>query len=121
MLTTPLPGENLRAFYERSREYWAGTAYAKTGSRGKILRREGFGQSPSYLLPTAHNDWCKAAAGATWLTHPPSTGLASAKYEEYKPILEEIERIQKEAELDKEAIGASKRTAMGAGEGRHRR
>ena len=28
-------------------EYWAGTAYEKSGSRGKTLRREGFGMSIS--------------------------------------------------------------------------
>ncbi|KAL7420613.1 Kelch repeat-containing protein 3 [Cryptotrichosporon argae] len=87
VLATPLPGENLRMFYERSREYWAGTAYGSTGYRGKTLRREGF-------------------------------KLASAKYDEYRPVLEEVERIQREAELDAAAAAASKRTAMSVvGEG----
>ena len=61
ILSTPLPGENLRLFYDRSRElvqavklssahggagqYWAAQAYEWTGSRGKALRREGFGMS----------------------------------------------------------------------------
>lgn len=51
------------------------------------------------------------------------TELASSKYEEYKPLLEEIERIQREAELDAAAVAASKRTTMGViGEGgRNRR
>ncbi|KAL1410610.1 Kelch repeat-containing protein 3 [Vanrija albida] len=92
VLSTPLPGENLRMFYERTKEYWAGTAYGRSGSRGKALRREGF-------------------------------HLSSARYEEYRPLLEEIERIQREAELDAAAVAASKRTAMGVvGEGgRNRR
>ncbi|EJT46220.1 hypothetical protein A1Q1_05177 [Trichosporon asahii var. asahii CBS 2479] len=92
MHTTPLPGENLRMFYERTRPYWAGIAYERTASRGKAMRREGF-------------------------------QLASSKYEEYKPLLEEIERIQREAELDAAAVAASKRTTMGViGEGgRNRR
>jgi hypothetical protein len=92
VLSTPLPGENLRMFYERTREYWAGMAYNRSGSRGKALRREGF-------------------------------HLASARYDEYRPILEEIQRIQREAELDAAAVAASKRTTMGVvGEGgRNRR
>jgi hypothetical protein len=52
------------------------------------------------------------------LTCPPA--LANAKYEAYKPLLEEIERIQKEAEVDKN--DATKRASGGgAGEGRNRR
>ncbi|ORX35978.1 hypothetical protein BD324DRAFT_629737 [Kockovaella imperatae] len=79
ILSTPLPGENLRAFYDRSRQYWAAHAYERSGTRGKALRREGF-------------------------------ELARNKYEEYKPLLEEIERIQREAELDKSEAAASKRS-----------
>lgn len=45
VLSTPLPGENLRLYYSRSKEYWAGTAYENSGSRGKALRREGFRES----------------------------------------------------------------------------
>ncbi|BEJ13263.1 hypothetical protein CspHIS471_0304370 [Cutaneotrichosporon sp. HIS471] len=92
VLSTPLPGENLRMFYERTREYWAGMAYNRSGNRGKTLRREGF-------------------------------HLASARYDEYRPVLEEIQRIQREAELDAAAVAASKRTTMGVvGEGgRNRR
>lgn len=46
--------------------------------------------------------------------------MANAKYEAYKPLLEEIERIQKEAEVDKDAGGSTKR-AGATGEGRNRR
>ena len=92
-MSTPLPGENLRRFYDRSRQsrvssllllftsntpsgqYWASKAYQQSGSRGKVLRGEGF-------------------------------ELAKGKYEEYKPILDEIERIQADAEVD---AAASKR------------
>lgn len=45
VLSTPLPGENLRMFYERTRDYWVGMAYNQSGSRGKALRREGFRES----------------------------------------------------------------------------
>jgi uncharacterized protein YdaT len=102
ILSTPLPGERIRQFYERSKQYWAGTAYESSGSRGKALRREGFRES----------------AVITIATHRHRT----AKYEEYKPVLEEIERIQREAELDAAQSAASKRSGgMGPGEGRHRR
>ena len=40
--------------------------------------------------------------------------LASGKYEEYKPILDEIERIQREAELDVAGAAASRRMGAGA-------
>jgi hypothetical protein len=51
-----------------------------------------------------------------------SSDLARAKYEEYRPILDEIERIQREAELDAAAAAASKRAGPGMGEvGRNRR
>lgn len=52
-----------------------------------------------------------------------TTDLSNARYDEYRPLLEEIERIQREAELDAAAVAASKRTAMGVvGEGgRNRR
>lgn len=39
---TPLPGETLAAFYERTREYWVQQAFATSGNRGKELRRDGF-------------------------------------------------------------------------------
>ncbi|EIW72802.1 hypothetical protein TREMEDRAFT_72882 [Tremella mesenterica DSM 1558] len=88
VLSTPLPGEKLRQFFDRSREYWSMKAYDRTGSRGKALRREGF-------------------------------DLASVKYAEYKPILEEIERIQKEAEAEGAMV---KRGSGTVGEvGRNRR
>lgn len=88
ILSTPLPGEKLRNFFDRSREFWAMRAYQRSGSRGKALRREGF-------------------------------ELASVKYAEYKPVLEEIERIQKEAEVE---ASTTKRAMGTAGEsGRNRR
>jgi hypothetical protein len=50
ILSTPLPGEKIRQFYERSKQYWAGTAYESSGSRGKALRREGFRESVVNLV-----------------------------------------------------------------------
>jgi Domain of unknown function (DUF4110) len=43
-LSTPLPGETIAQFYERSKQYWSGKAFeAHNGEyRGKELRREAF-------------------------------------------------------------------------------
>ncbi|KAL9940585.1 hypothetical protein V8E36_000073 [Tilletia maclaganii] len=87
VLSTPLPGENLRTFYDRTKEYWAQSAHAtgESHNRGKELRRDGF-------------------------------ALAERRYEEYKPILEEIERIQAQAGLDAaEARNANARPGIAGG------
>lgn len=39
--STPVPGENLRAFYERTRDWWTHKAYENSSSKGKALRRDG--------------------------------------------------------------------------------
>lgn len=41
-LSTPLPGETLRTFYDRTREFWAAKAHEVSDNRGKSLRRDGF-------------------------------------------------------------------------------
>ncbi|KAK0558458.1 Kelch repeat-containing protein 3 [Tilletia horrida] len=87
ILSTPYPGENLRTFYDRTKEYWAQTAHTSGESqhRGKELRRDGF-------------------------------TMAEKRYEEYKPILEEIERIQAQAGLDAaEARNANARPGIAGG------
>jgi len=96
MMSTPLPGETLKLFYDRTREYWTQKAHATSHHRGKELRRDGFSH-------------------------------AEERYLEYKPLLEEIERIQAEAGI--EASDVQRRTGpIGAGAGggpaqdsRHRR
>ncbi|KAL5531468.1 hypothetical protein ACEPAG_4345 [Sanghuangporus baumii] len=42
ILSTPLPGETLAAFYARSRGYWTDKAHRTSDNRGKLLRRDGF-------------------------------------------------------------------------------
>ncbi|KZT58008.1 galactose oxidase [Calocera cornea HHB12733] len=42
VISTPLPGETLAIFYDRSRTYWAQKAVDITHNRGKQLRRDGF-------------------------------------------------------------------------------
>ncbi|KAN0063285.1 Kelch repeat-containing protein 3 [Thecaphora frezii] len=60
-ISTPSPGENLRAFYERTKSHWANVAFTESEGklRGKETRKAGF-------------------------------ALAEQKYSEYKPILEEV-------------------------------
>ncbi|CAD6919116.1 unnamed protein product [Tilletia controversa] len=87
ILSTPFPGENLRTFYDRTKEFWAQNAHESGDSqhRGKELRRDGF-------------------------------ALAERRYDEYKPILEEIERIQAQAGLDAaEARNATARPGIAGG------
>ncbi|KAI9621276.1 hypothetical protein H4Q26_015774 [Puccinia striiformis f. sp. tritici PST-130] len=85
IMSTPLPGETLKLFYDRSREYWTQKAHATSQHRGKELRRDA----------------------------------------EYKPLLDEIERIQAEAGI--EASDVQRRTGPTVGGGgltqdsRHRR
>lgn len=92
VMSTPLPGESLKKFYDRSREYWAQKAHTTSQHRGKELRRDGFSH-------------------------------AEERYNEYKPLLDEIERIQAEAGI--EAADVQHRTGPGASgvgqESRHRR
>ncbi|KAI9624545.1 hypothetical protein H4Q26_016774 [Puccinia striiformis f. sp. tritici PST-130] len=94
IMSTPLPGETLKLFYDRSREYWTQKAHATSQHRGKELRRDGFSH-------------------------------AEERYSEYKPLLDEIERIQAEAGI--EASDVQRRTGPTVGGGgltqdsRHRR
>ncbi|CDR88631.1 uncharacterized protein SPSC_05235 [Sporisorium scitamineum] len=86
ILSTPQPGENLRAFYERTKHHWASTALVESEGklRGKEMRKKGF-------------------------------ALADSQYQEYKPILDEIERIRSEAGLDANEAAVTKAGGIGAG------
>ncbi|OAV87349.1 hypothetical protein PTTG_00591 [Puccinia triticina 1-1 BBBD Race 1] len=93
VMSTPLPGETLKLFYDRTREYWTQKAHETSQHRGKELRRDGFSH-------------------------------AEDRYSEYKPLLDEIERIQAEAGI--EASDVQRRTGPSAAGGptqdsRHRR
>jgi len=90
ILSTPMPGESLRDFYQRSKSYFASLAHehSQGQTRGKEMRRDGF-------------------------------DMAEKKFMEFKPMLEEIERIQREAGLDEAEMKAANRAggAMGAAGG----
>ncbi|KAI6100109.1 galactose oxidase, partial [Pisolithus thermaeus] len=95
ILSTPAPGETLAMFYARSREYWAQKAQSRGAmdSRGKQLRRDGF-------------------------------GLAEEHYAEYKPVLEEVEKILAEAGLDEKEmreVGRDAGAGPSDGQSRNRR
>ncbi|KDQ12099.1 hypothetical protein BOTBODRAFT_176632 [Botryobasidium botryosum FD-172 SS1] len=84
VISTPLPGETLAVFYARSREHWAQVAHDAGANERGKTLRRN---------------------GFT---------LAEEKYESYKPILEEVERILAEAGLDEEEI---KKVGGGGGPG----
>ncbi|PWN29645.1 hypothetical protein BDZ90DRAFT_225927 [Jaminaea rosea] len=83
--STPNPGETLRMFFDRTRDFWSSRAFEVTRgeARGKEMRTKGF-------------------------------ELAEARYEEYKPVLREVEKIQAEAGLDEADMrAAAQRAAHG--------
>lgn len=95
MLSTPEPGEVLKTFYERTKHYWAA-----------IVHEQAQGLSRGKQLRRDGFD------------------LAEKRYNEYKPILNEIERIRKDADLDEEELSAAGTMRRAAGTGvdsRHRR
>lgn len=54
-ISTPLPGEKVSTFYERSKIYWAQKALEVNvgeANRGKELRRDGFAVSQNF------GRWC---------------------------------------------------------------
>ncbi|KAK7038834.1 Kelch repeat-containing protein 3 [Paramarasmius palmivorus] len=91
-LSTPLPGETLAIFYARSREYWAQTALCTTSSDTRGKALRKDGFA-----------------------------LAEARYEEYKPLLKEVEKILAEAGLDEEEMRRSAQAGgMGGQQGQNR-
>lgn len=96
-----------------SGEYWAQKAYGTTNSdsRGKQLRRDGFSLAEErYGMRHLRN-----------LSHCISSRMFSVA--EYKPVLEEVERILAEAGLDEEEMrkGAAAGPQGASGQSRNRR
>lgn len=94
ILSTPAPGEVLQTFYLRTKHYWASLAHTQSD-----------GASRGKQLRRDGFD------------------LAEKRFMEYKPILEEIERIRSEAEgdIDEAADGMPRRPTGPGTESRHRR
>lgn len=88
VLSTPLPAESLRDFYARSKSYWAGVAHQQ--SQGQVRGKE------------MRRDGFE---------------LAEKRYQELKPVLEEIQRIQREAGLDEDEMKAASGGKTGGGVG----
>jgi len=84
VISTPLPGETLAVFYARSREHWAQVAHEAGANERGKTLRRN------------------------------GFALAEEKYESYKPILEEVEKILAEAGLDEDEI---KKVGGGGGPG----
>ena len=134
VISTPAPGETLAMFYARSRtshldvlsstktdmdtgEYWAQKAHQEhaNDNRGKQLRRDGFGLAEARYGESPRGHWW------SFDVHAHITRLA-----EYKPILDEVERILAEAGLDEEEMRmqgarATHGDSAGAGQSRNRR
>lgn len=94
-------------------EYWAQKAYGTTSSdsRGKQLRRDGFSLAEERygLCPSSKLSHCKFSCVFS--------------VAEYKPVLEEVERILAEAGLDEEEMrkGAAAGPQGASGQSRNRR
>jgi hypothetical protein len=93
---TPLPGETLSIFYARTKDHWASKARHERGSDNR-----------GKLL---------RRDGFT---------MAQERWEEYKPVLEEVEKIMREAGLDEGGDvvidGTAKAAERGVSESRNRR
>ncbi|KAG8821952.1 hypothetical protein FRC17_009698 [Serendipita sp. 399] len=90
---TPLPGETLSTFYTRTKDHWAQKARSELGSENR-------GKS----------------------LRRDGFALAEERWTEYKPILDEIERIRKEAGVEEESsMARAAGTGKGVGESRNRR
>ncbi|CAO1630985.1 unnamed protein product [Parajaminaea phylloscopi] len=79
---TPNPGETLRMFFDRTRVYWSNKAFELT--QGEARGKE---------------------------MRTKGFELAEARYDEYRPVLREVERIQAEAGLDAEEMRQSAQRA----------
>ncbi|GAA5842487.1 hypothetical protein JCM11251_007329 [Rhodosporidiobolus azoricus] len=90
MISTPQVGESLAQFFARSKEYWTGKAH-----------EAGIGNRGKDLRRDAF-------------------GLAEQRYEEYKPVLEEIQRMQEAAGLEAAEMRTAQRAGLGT-ESRNRR
>jgi len=109
-LRTPLPGETLAGFYARAREYWAHQAHITSDNRGKELRRDGFALAQERYGKL----FCLNAYRVT--------RALFVIIDEYRPLLQEVEKILSEAGLDAEEMKrASEGTAGVSGPSRNRR
>ncbi|BGP24519.1 Kelch repeat-containing protein 3 [Rhodotorula toruloides] len=90
IISTPQPGETRAQFFDRGREYWTQKAHE-----------------------------LNAGARGKELRRD-GFALAEQRYEEYKPLLEELARMQEQAGIDAAAAKAGARAGLGA-ESRNRR
>ena len=90
--STPLPFETLTTFYARTREYWATRARDAAASSSAPATAGGSGAGKGKALRTD------------------GFGLAKERWDEYKPILEEVERI-----LEQSGVERGEMTVVGVG------
>jgi len=89
---TPLPFETLATFYARTREYWAIRARDTAASSSAPGTAGGSGAGKGKALRTD------------------GFGLAKERWDEYKPVLEEVERI-----LEQSGVERGEMTVVGVG------
>lgn len=89
--STPLPFETLATFYARTREYWA-TCARNAAASSSAPATAGSGGGKGKALRTD------------------GFGLAKERWDEYKPILEEVERI-----LEQSGVERGEMTVVGVG------
>ena len=90
--STPLPFETLATFYARTREYWATRARNAAASSSAPATAGGSGAGKGKALRTD------------------GFGLAKERWDEYKPMLEEVERI-----LEQSGVERGEMTVVGVG------
>lgn len=104
--STPMPFETLATFYARTREYWATRA------------REAAASS----IPTMAGG---SGAGEGKALRTDGFGLAKGRWDEYKPILDEVERLLEQSGVergDMTVVGTGGKGGSGPGvESRNRR
>jgi hypothetical protein len=88
--STPLPFETLATFYARTREYWATRARDAAASSSAPAGGSGAGKGKALRTD--------------------GFGLAKERWDEYKPILEEVERI-----LEQSGVEKGEMTVVGVG------
>jgi hypothetical protein len=104
-LATPLPGDTLAVFYARTKDYWARKAHqAQEDRQGRSENR--------------------GSENRAKLLRRDGFALAEERWAEYKPILEEVQRIIEEAgddvSMSATKLGGGSHVA-GTSESRNRR
>ena len=102
--STPLPFETLTTFYARTRDYWAARAReaAVSSASGACARTPATAGS---------------GAGKGKALRTDGFGLAKESWDEYKPVLEEVERILAQSGVERADMAVVGAGGKGGGDG----